>query len=210
MLIYTPVDLPNIEPDDWNKFWNIWNTHSAYLEKTRNNAKTSIANLGAKNVWIGLDIFKKLEYFKTSWQAPYYDIQQDLPKMYRFFTLLDTFGVYRIRLLQSQVNILSHTDDNLDKWHLRAYLYYTSKKEQWYFTRPHDSNGERKYISLPNTTNWFMYNDKFCWHGTDFDIENKKILLQVFAYKNLTNLLLQSINKYKEHVIRYSNDSRFK
>jgi len=59
MLIYTPVDLPKIEPDNWDIFWDIWNEHKDYLEKTKHNAKTSLVSLGKNTVWTGLDIFKR-------------------------------------------------------------------------------------------------------------------------------------------------------
>lgn len=207
MLIYTPVDLPKIEPDNWDIFWDIWNEHKDYLEKTKHNAKTSLVSLGKNTVWTGLDIFKR-KNIETAWQAPYYDIKDVLPNMYNFFESLDTFGIFRIRLVQSNVNIISHTDDNIDKWHLRAYFHYTSKNQQWYFTKPNDSNGERKYINLPNETNWFMYNDKFCWHGTDFDVNNKKILLQVYATKTPHELLSNSVKKYLEYTIGFDDDTR--
>jgi len=207
MLIYTPVDLPKIEPDNWDIFWDIWNEHKDYLEKTKHNAKTSLVSLGKNTVWTGLDIFKR-KNIETAWQAPYYDIKDVLPNMYNFFESLDTFGIFRIRLVQSNVNIISHTDDNYDKWHLRAYFHYTSKKQQWYFTKPNDCNGERKYINLPNETNWFMYNDKFCWHGTDFDVNNKKILLQVYATKTPQELLSNSVKKYLEYTIGFDDDTR--
>ena len=25
MIVYTPIDLPKIEPDNWDVFWDIWN-----------------------------------------------------------------------------------------------------------------------------------------------------------------------------------------
>lgn len=203
MLIYTPVDLPKIEPDDWDIFWDIWNSHSDYLEKTKHNAKSSLVKLGKNTIWTGLDIYKKLDNIETSWQAPYYDISNRLPNMYKFLESIDKFGIYRVRLVQSNVNMIAHTDDDYDKWHLRAYFYYTSDKQQWYFTKPNDSYGKRTYITLPNETNWFMYNDKFCWHGTDFDINHKKILLQVYALNSPIELLGKSVNTYTNYTIGF-------
>lgn len=203
MLIYTPVDLPKIEPDNWEVFWDIWNTYSNYLEKTQPNAKSSLVKVGKNTIWRGLDIFQKKHTIKTSYQAPFFDIKDRLPNMYQFFESLDTFGIYRIRLVQSTVNMVAHTDDDFDKWHLRAYLYYTSNKEQWYFTKPNDAYGERTYIELPATTNWFMYNDKYCWHGTDYDENHKKILLQVFALETPQDLLQRSIEKYNTFTIGF-------
>ena len=199
MILYTPIDLPKIEPDNWDVFWDIWNTHSDYAIKTKSNTHLSATPLGSTDIWLGLDIFKK-NILSTSWQVPFFDIKYLLPNMYSsLMTILPNAGV--IRLIQSQKDVGAHTDDNRNVWHLRSYLYYTSSKSQWYFTKPNDSQGDRTYITLPTTTNWFAYNDKHCWHGTDFDPNHKKILLQVFFNPLMPNLLEQSMDKYKDYVI---------
>jgi hypothetical protein len=201
MIIYTPVDLPKIEPDNWEVFWDIWNKHKNYLVKTKNNTSLSRTPIGATDLWLGLDILKKTTGF-TAWQAPFFDIKHSLPNMYNSLTtLLPNAGV--IRLVQSQKDFIAHTDDNINIWYLRAYLHYTDSKSQWYFTKPHDTHGDRAYINLPESTNWFAYNDRHCWHGTDFDPNNKKILLQVFFNPVPPNLLIQSIKKYKDYTIEF-------
>jgi hypothetical protein len=104
-------------------------------------------------------------------------------------------------LITSLQNILSHTDDSVDKWSIRAYFHYTDLRSQWYFTKPHDINGTRQYLHLPNETNWFAYNDKHCWHGTDYNPDCPKILLQVFSLRNNLSLVNNSIEKYKDYTI---------
>jgi hypothetical protein len=179
MIVYTPIDLPKIEPDNWDVFWDVWNTHRNYLVKTKMNTSISLTPVGISDMWLGLDIFKKTTGY-ASWQAPFFDIKQSLPNMYNSLVTLFPNATI-IRLVQSQKNVEAHTDDNRNVWHIRAYLHYTSSKSQWYFTKPHDAGGNRTYIDLPEETNWFAYNDLNAWHGTDFDPDNKKILLQVFG-----------------------------
>ena len=200
MIVFTPIDLPKIEPDNWDVFWDIWNTHRDYLVKTRVNTTISATPIGANNLWLGLDIIKK-SIGNTSWQAPFFSIKDLLPNMHNSLTTL--FPNATIRLVQSQTDFRSHTDDNINIWHLRAYLHYTDSKSQWYFTKPHDPHGDRTYINLPESTNWFAYNDLNSWHGTDFDVDNKKILLQVFFNPLTPNLLKQSIEKYKDYTIDF-------
>lgn len=200
MIVYTPVDLPKIEPDNWEIFWDIWDTHRDYLVKIKNNTMISATPVGSTNIWLGLDIIKKNTGI-TSWQAPFFDIKEVLPNMYNSLTTL--LPNTTIRLIQSQKDVGSHTDDNRNIWQLRAYLHYTSSTSQWYFTKPHDSLGDRTYIDLPDTTNWFAYNDRNCWHGTDFDPANKKILLQVFFNQVESTLIQQSIEKYKNYTIDF-------
>lgn len=60
MLIFTPIDLPLIQPDDWDIFWDIWNTHSAPLIKVKKNTDISLAEVGSDNIWTGIDIYKKI------------------------------------------------------------------------------------------------------------------------------------------------------
>lgn len=201
MIIYTPIDLPKIEPDNWEVFWDIWNKHKNYLVKTKNNTSLSRTPIGATDLWLGLDILKKITGY-TTWQAPFFDIKQSLPNMYNSLVTLFP-NATAIRLVESQKNFGAHTDDNRNVWHIRAYLHYTSSKSQWYFTKPHDASGNRTYIDLPDETNWFAYNDLNAWHGTDFDPDNKKILLQVFCTYVPPSLITQSINKYKNYTIDF-------
>lgn len=201
MIIYTPVDLPKIEPDNWEVFWDIWNTHTNNLVKTKSNTSLSCAPIGSTDLWLGLDIIKKPIIY-TSWQASFFDIKDSLPNMYNSLaTLFPNANV--IRLVQSQKNVMAHTDDNINIWHLRAYLHYTSSKSQWYFTKPHKPDGDRTYIDLPKETNWFAYNDLNCWHGSDFDSDNKKILLQVFSKNISPSLIAESVTKYKNYTIDF-------
>lgn len=202
MLIFTPADLPKIEPDNWDIFWDIWNTHSRPLVKVRQNTELSLAPIGSNDTWTGLDIYVKYNV-NMPYTAPYFDIKEHLPNMFNQLSNIAP-NLYRVRLLQSHVNILSHTDNNTDLWNLRAFLQNTDAFTQWYFTKPHESFGERTYINMPSDTNWFMYNDKHCWHGTDYDPNSKKILLQAFCFGTPMNGLLdRSSIKYKEYTLEY-------
>ncbi len=205
MIIYTPLDLPKIEPDDWNVFWEIWNQHSSNLVKVLPNGSHSYSAVGRDDVWQGLDIYRyKNIDFTSAWRAPFYDIKEKLPKLYNMLDTLPMSNVTRVRLVSSKLEMTAHSDEVKDIWVARAYFHYTAPKEQWFFTRPNDGRGERTYITLPAETNWFAYNDKNCYHGTDYDPKYPKILLQVFSLSSIPQMLIDaSIEKYKEHTIRY-------
>lgn len=200
MIVATPLDLPKIIPDDWDVFWDIWNTQSSNLVKTKQNTAFSKADVGASKVWRGMDIYSS-GYIKTAWSAPLVDISSELPNLYNTCSTLPFDGVFRVRLISSSAPIPAHTDDNLDRWSIRAYFHYTDTKDQWYFTRPHDLNGERHYFHVPDETNWFAYSDKHCWHGTDYDPEHPKILLQVYSVAHNKQLLANNADKYKDYLI---------
>lgn len=195
MTIFVPADLPIVEPDNWDIFWDIWHSHSRPLVKKYMNP-LSKTRLETDDVWIGLDIFKK--NIITAYDAPFFDISKFLPKLYFFISTFDSL-CFRIRLCQSLCPIGAHTDDNLDNWKLRAYFYYTDSNQQWYFTKPHDAHGHRRYISMPQETNWFLYNDKKVWHGTDYVKAHKKILLQVYSYNRFNDLSERSILKFPSY-----------
>mgnify|MGYP000843852331 CR=1 FL=1 len=202
MIIYTPLDLPKAEPDDWNVFWEIWNTYSGKLFKTMSNGTHSDAVVGRSDVWQGLDIYKNSNF--NSWQAPFYNIKEQLPKLYSTLILLPISNIRQIRLVSSKLQVDPHSDDMKDIWVARAYFHYTAPEEQWFFTKPGDYYGERSYITRPVETNWFAYNDKYCWHATDYDGKYPKILLQIFADGLSTNLIDSSIEKYKDYTINYT------
>jgi hypothetical protein len=202
MIVYTPLDLPKIEPDSWEVFWEIWNQHSGNLIKIISNGNHSDSAVGRNDVWQGLDIYKDPRTL-NGWQTPFYDIKEKLPKLYNTIISLPIKDIRQIRLVSSKMQVDPHSDDVNDIWVARAYFHYTSPKEQWYFTRPGDFYGQRTYITLPSETNWFTYNDKYCWHATDYDSKYPKILLQIFASSLSKELVDASIEKYKEHTIRY-------
>lgn len=200
MIVYTPLNLPKIEPDNWDVFWNMWNNHSDIAVKRSMNFNGSRSKIGDSNIWRGLDIFK-VGNIPTSWECPYFDIRNTLPLLYEAIRNLKIRSLYRVRLLQSISDIGSHSDDNNDTWKVRAFLYYPSTVPQWYFTKPNDT--ERVYIDLPESTNWFAYNDKHAWHGTDYDPENKKILLQLYFLEPIDDLIKSSIEIYKPYTISF-------
>lgn len=202
MIIYTPLDLPKIEPDNWDVFWDIWDRNAQPLVKVGRNASTSTAPIGCKSIWLGFDIIKK-NFGHTAWEAPFYDISAELPNFFTSIQDLDFPLMYRARLLMSVRDINAHTDDDKDVWHTRSFIHYTSDKPQWYFTLPGDPKGPRTYIDMPTDTNWFAYNDKHCWHGTDFDANNKKILLQIYCDMTPDDLIKRSQEKYKDYTISY-------
>jgi hypothetical protein len=199
MIVATPLDLPIIEPDNWEVFWTIWNREAKTLVKKRINVSTSALAIGATTAWRGLDIFKQHDIL-TAWDAPFYDASADLPKFYNAIRLLPFKNIFRIRLVSSLIDLEAHTDDNVDKWAVRALLHCKDLKPQWYFTKPNNKEFKH-FFQLPLDTNWFAYNDKHSWHGTIYNKEYPKILLQIFMLSNPISLVNSSIEKYKDYVI---------
>lgn len=200
MIVATPLDIPPIIPDDWNVFWNVWNQNSKPLIKVKQNLLQSDALLGQDDLWQGLDIYRKYNV-TTAWSAPYYDISTELPKLYQSIVELPLNFIHRVRILSSKVDIAAHSDDNLDKWSVRAFLKNDDPESQWYFTEPRKDTVNRQFLKMPTDTNWFAYNDKHSWHGSIFKEQYPKLLLQVFVAGDIMPLINRSISKYKNYII---------
>lgn len=196
MIIYSPIDLPKIQINDWNKFWEVWKLTAKQLVRVREIGYSNVPT-GISSNWIGIDIFRKYNYMPV-YYAPLIEVIE-IDSLKEHFPTLNC-----VRIIQSTEDILSHTDDNNDDWKVRGMLHYTSNKSQWYFTKPEDRFGDRHYMKLPDNTMWFTYNDKYCWHGTDYDSEHPKLLIQLYFSEPLSNKLLQeSFEKYKDYVIEF-------
>lgn len=207
--------MPKLKVDDWDIFWDIWNKHSIlmYKKPTPADVKKPIlyTRNGGDGVWRGFDLYHHEHYhhFPLLWNAPLVNVQKKLPIMYECIQdIISLFPMHCIRLAESQLEIPSHTDDDMDVWRMRGYLHYTSKVSQWYFTKPKDINGRRYYMHLPKETSWFAYHDKNAWHGTNFDENNKKILIQLFAKpdadKNIELAVKNGAAKYKNYTIEFN------
>jgi len=205
MIIATPLDIPKLEPDDWATFWDLWNTHSGPLIKSFQNEGSEIDPLTATKTWNGLDLYDTYPQ-GTAWQAPLFVADKIFPKMFKTIFDLNLPSLYRVRLVSSLMPIRSHSDDCADRWSIRSFLYHPSTEQQWYFTKPNDRNGLRKYLRMPEDTNWFAYHDNLAWHGTDYDPQHPKILLQLYSKPILTldDLIQRSFSKYKDYTVEYS------
>jgi len=205
MIIATPLDLPNLIVDDWDVFWKLWNKHADYFVKVRQNIATSKLKVGGESPWWGMDIYYNHIELQPAWDAPIVNIQKDLPMLYKQVSTLPFKGVYRVRLMMSISDIVPHTDDDADSWSVRYMFHYTDPYPQWFFTLPGGNEDTKQIFKLPEETNWFAYNDKYCWHGTTRNPIHPKILMQVFiplTYgKKHLPLVQSSIEKYKDFTV---------
>lgn len=203
MIVATPLNLPALVPDDWSVFWNIWNNYGKPIVKTQQNHKGSYSKIGDTDVWKGLDIYKN-NLFRSAWTAPYYDIREELPLMYQMVTKNPVLSlVTGVRVVESLGTIPPHTDDNIDRWNVRAMLHYTDPNPQWFFTKPNDMKNI-SFLTLPASTNWFAYNDKHTWHGSKYNPDHPKLLIQFFGVGFKGNQFLEkSAEMYKEYTISY-------
>lgn len=203
---FTPINLPMVEPDDWDVWWKIWNENFDKLFKKQYFHSEERVPTGKVQVWNGIQVYDPTDTSQdpTKMTFPVVDIRNSLPKMYDQLQELKKYFLGKninFAFIQSLYPIKPHTDRNSNTWMARQFFYNPVESQQWYFTKPFDKLGEtRTYIKMPEDTPWFGFNDGLAWHGTDFDENRKKILLKV--YGTLHHEILQdSMNKYKDYVL---------
>lgn len=79
----------------------------------------------------------------------------------------------------------------------------TDPNPQWYFTRKDGT--DRKWLTLPEETNWFAYEDGTIKHGTIYVEEHPKILLQIFPRNpfDMARFVKSSFSSYPNHNIEF-------
>jgi len=201
MIVFTPLDMPNAYPDNWEIFWNIWNQHKRPLVKTEMYLGDSIIPIGDDTYWDALDIYKQ-DFGKLIYDAPYYDMRNELPNFMKTLLSNNIPSLFRIRLMSNKRLIHAHSDTEKDRFMIRGLLFTPTSEPYWYLTAPNKTTINKKYITLPESTYWFAYNDKFCFHGSEYYQNCEKILIQLFLTEDESrDIVQQSIIKYKEYVI---------
>lgn len=196
MIVSTPVDLPRLEPDDWNRWWDLWRECARPMTKE---GKSPNAVYGQ---WTGFDVMVTDRYY-TVYKAPVIDLETLYPSLYnQLDQALFGYNVAGVRFCQSQAPFAAHKDNFLSSWSLRCLMHYQDES-QWYYERL--DRTDRRRLRLPKETNWWAYLDGKCLHGTEFNPDAKKILVQVYAtQKTFLRLAEDGISKFDpQYMVAY-------
>lgn len=196
MIVSTPVILPYFEPDDWQHWWSLWSQHAKPLTKE---GKSPNSNVGQ---WVGFDCMVSYGFY-TVYKAPVVDLEEVYPSMHKRLSLiLQGYHILGVRFVQSQAAFPAHKDNFMPAWQLRCLMSPTDPG-QWYYERK--DRTDRKHLRLPVATNWWTYLDGECLHGTEFNPDAKKILMQVYAHqKTFKDLAEYSMTKFDpEYQVAY-------
>ena len=90
MILATPVLLPKIEPDDWERFWAVWHMNKRPLVK-----KTPTPNGMYGGKWEGFDIYHS-PFFRANYQA----VKVDLLEASKLFEVKRQDQMVRVRRLR--------------------------------------------------------------------------------------------------------------
>lgn len=193
-IVSTPLDLPHLEPDNWDRWWDIWNEFSRPL------AKTGVSPNSESGLHVGFDVFK-IPQFNPVYKADYVDLKSLYPDLYNQILSLPV-TIYGARFVSSRGDFSAHIDNKWHSWSIRNMFYCPDAEPQWYYTDREGNN--KKYLIMPETTNWWAYLDGAIKHGTHYKPEFPKIILQVFSdIPRSAELSKRSFSKFPNHIISY-------
>lgn len=204
-LIWSTLDAKPLVPNDWDFFWNAWNKFAgpSYLVKTDPAGNRLSETSKNKEFFQGLNIYAddpKL-LVDNHWSLPFLDYKEIFPNILEDISLTIPWAkIHHLRLWNSTIPIPFHRDHASEPIALRSMIYDENKTPT--FKVFHDKAGV-SYVNLPSETNWFVYNNKKCLHGSNkFEGVKKIILLIIHTVKDKTlflDHLKSSAQKYPDH-----------
>lgn len=197
MIISSPILFQPVVPINWNRWWELWNTEASIAIKVAKNHN----NTGA--AWKALNVYVKPGIDSTEYTG--YKIKNIIcPELFpSLFNNLDSFpiDISVIQIVSSRSPVRPHTDNTEPKISVRSMLYDNNFTPTFYYI----TNGEKKYQTLPDNTNTWMYYDHKCQHGSDYYFGHSKQIIiyhgkikQSVLDKNLT----ENANKYDQYIIK--------
>lgn len=93
-LISRVLDVPLVQPADWSKWWNVWNTNARPLIKSMSNHNTG------KSKWIGFDCYRHPTYNPDNpnihYKAEFFDCSELFPMLFLdYLYLFQMLGYYK-------------------------------------------------------------------------------------------------------------------
>jgi len=205
-LIWAALSAPPLVPQDWDLFWKKWKEHAgpSYLVKSDPAGNRLSETSKNKEFFIGLNIYAKDEKMLEDghWKLPYLNYKEIFPNvvddMYAACPWIDE--ILALRLWNSSINIPFHKDHTAEPVALRSIIYDENPKCTF---KVFKMGAGVNYVTLPKDTNWFVYNNATCLHGSDkTEGVNKVILLVVHTLKDkdmMENHFKTSAEKYPDH-----------
>lgn len=193
LVLYTPLDIPKIEPNNWDEWWSIWNTYSGLATK-----KIKTHN-PYESVWKSLEIYRNPESSPVidtivydSPRCPDAPVIQDLVKQVQdYYPGL----VHYIRVVENQSAVKFHSDHYIPQYQFRTLLWSTNHKLNWLLK----TKDEAFCPELPEDSNTFYYYDYHTQHCAPYSPKVSKGIIQAFISVDpqIDTLLDRSCKKYE-------------
>jgi hypothetical protein len=192
------LDLPKIEPDDWDEWWIWWEKNSKPLDKvySSQNGEPGL------NHWHGVQIYSTEEVFDP-WNISTVDCQKEFPKMFENIFKLP-MDIQRIRAVTSKGMFTPHKDHPFPLLSCRINIYDNNTGPTFAYVNANDKQRKMYWQQLPETSNTWVYPDHIQDHTTFYVPGKFKILFMVLGHwhsDELNMLIEKSIVKYPNYFI---------
>jgi hypothetical protein len=196
-IVSSPIVFPKIVPNDWNKWWKLWTSEAklAVRVKQTHNSKGG--------PWIGMNVYVKPGIDNIEYTG--YNIKNVIcPELFpSLFDNLDLFpiDIGVMQVVSSRCPSPPHTDHIGPKISIRSMMYDNNFTPTFYY----QIGADKKYQTLPNDTNTWMYHDDKYKHGSDYYHGHSKHLIifhGVIKKDMLEANLIDSENRYADFIIR--------
>ena len=193
------LDIPKIEPDNWDDWWSWWDTHSKPLTKVY----SSINGEPGLNHWHGVQIYGDDEVFDP-WNITTVDCTKEFPKMFENIFKIP-MDIQRIRAVTSKGMFTPHKDHPFPLLSCRINLFDDNPGSTFAYLNFTDGIKRKLYRQqLPETSNTWVYPDWLQDHTTFYHPGRFKILFMLLGQwrsDELNELIERSIEKYPEYHI---------
>lgn len=212
-LVWSALDAPKLEPKNWDLFWKKWNEHAgpSYIDKPdpAGNRDYEYERTGVRNYpFIGLNIYANDPKVINDghWKLPFLSYTEIFPNLLEdiYSSLPWVKEVTAARLWSSVKNIPFHKDYAIEDVAIRSMIYDENKQGTFKLWRP---GIKTTYVELPQDTNWFVYNNEKCLHGSDKLTDAKKIILLLVYHAKSKELMIEHLKrsaiKYPDYHVYY-------
>jgi hypothetical protein len=191
-ILFTPLDIPKIIPNNWDHWWEVWNNKTDKLVKIHNNH-----NSGSNELWRGINLYKS-SICRVTYDCPdAFDspvVKNIVEQVFEYIPI----SIMCIRVIENLMNVPFHSDHTVSRQQLRAVLWSNYTDHIWNFKY----NDEVRHASIPNDTNSFYYIDNPLLHSAIYDPTKSKGLLVIYGHHEfddkLSTIAHKSSEKYKD------------
>lgn len=178
-LVWTVLDAPLIQPNDWDFFWAQWNKYAGASHIVKSDPAGNVASDNSKKIdfFKGLNIYAKHpDMLKDNhWEVPFLDYKEIFPNVIDdLHAAVPWAEIQFCRLWMSNQPIPFHRDHTKEDVAIRAMIYNENPKGTF---KVFKAGAGVNYVELPKETNMFAYNNAKCLHGSDREEGVNKIIL---------------------------------
>jgi len=192
------LDIPKIEPDDWDQWWSWWETNSKPLTKIY----TSQNGAPGLNHWHGVQIYGEPEP-NDPWDITTVDCTKEFPKMFENIFKIP-MDIQRIRAVTSKGMFTPHKDHPFPVMSCRINVFDNNPAPTFAYVNFNDKKRKMYNQQLPETSNTWIYPDQTQDHTTFYHPGHFKILFMLLGKwreDELNTLIDKSVDTYPDYFI---------